>query len=140
MTGLTIGKLAKETGVGTETIRYYERSGFLPPADRLPSGYRVYDSETVKRLKFIKEAQQLGFTLTEINDLLALTDDPSADCAEVNSRAEVKLSEIEKKISQLEKMRTSLRRIASYCPADEAPLSECSIIRHLYGKSETGNE
>lgn len=135
MSNMTIGKLAKTTGVGSETIRYYERSGFLPEPERLPSGYRVYDTEAVNRVKFIREAQSLGFTLVEITELLALTDDPGADCAQVNKRALGKLTEINKKIEQLTAMKKSLERLAKYCPADEQPLSECSIINHLYGGS-----
>lgn len=133
MAMMTIGKLAKSTGVGVETIRYYERSGFMPAPDRLPSGYRVYSVDTVNRVRFIKEAQALGFTLNEITELLGLTDDPEADCASVNKRAQAKLVEINDKIRRLKLMRTSLKRIAKYCPADEQPLSECSIINHLYG-------
>ena len=133
MAHMTIGKLARSTGVGTETIRYYERSGFLPAPDRLASGYRVYGADTVNRVRFIKQAQSLGFTLSEISDLLSLTDDPKADCAQVNARAQVKLTEINKKIDQLLLVRESLERLSKYCPADEQPLSECSIISHLYG-------
>jgi len=130
---MTIGKLATHTGVGAETIRYYERSGFLPAPDRLPSGYRVYGKDTVNRVRFIREAQSLGFSLSEINDLLSLTDDPYADCAQVNERAQTKLQEIDDKIQRLHQMQASLQRLARYCPADEQPLSECSIINHLYG-------
>ncbi|WP_020400940.1 heavy metal-responsive transcriptional regulator [Kordiimonas gwangyangensis] len=135
MKAMTIGKLSKATGVGTETIRYYERNGFLPAPERLPSGYRVYSSDAAKRLKFIKEAQALGFTLSEISELFALTDDPETDCADVNARASAKLAEINEKIERLTLMRESLERLSRYCPADEHPISECSIINHLYGKS-----
>jgi len=133
MAAMTIGKLAQASGVGVETIRYYERSGFLPKPDRLASGYRVYSKVSVNKVRFIKEAQALGFTLKEITDLLGLTDDPDADCATVNKKARAKLVEIEDKIRRLKAMRTSLSKLAKYCPADEQPLSECSIINHLYG-------
>lgn len=131
---LTIGKLAAQTGVGTEAIRYYERKGFLPEPDRLPSGYRVYGRETISRVRFIREAQSLGFSLSEISDLFSLTDDPAADCAQVNERAQIKLQEINDKIRRLRLMKVSLERLAEYCPADEQPLSECSIINYFYGK------
>ncbi len=137
MATMTIGKLAKSTNVGVETIRYYERSGFLPPPERLSSGYRVYTMDAVNRVRFIKEAQALGFTLNEITELFGLTDDPDADCASVNKRAQAKLSEIEDKIRRLKSMQKSLKRLAEYCPADEQPLSECSIINHLYGSDGT---
>ena len=133
MGAMTIGKLALAAGVGVETIRYYERSGFLPKPERLASGYRVYSKASVNKVRFIKEAQALGFTLKEITDLLGLTDDPDADCATVNKKARAKLSEIDEKIRRLKAMRTSLNKLAKYCPADEQPLSECSIINHLYG-------
>lgn len=136
MAAMTIGKLAKSSGVGVETIRYYERSGFLPQAERLPSGYRVYNYEAVNRVRFIKEAQALGFTLSEITELFGLTDDPDADCATVNKRAQIKLTEIDAKIRKLKSMRKSLERLAKYCPADEQPLSECSIMIHLYGADQ----
>ncbi|WP_417457949.1 heavy metal-responsive transcriptional regulator [Kordiimonas sp.] len=135
MRAMTIGKLAKATGVGAETIRYYERSGFLPAPERLPSGYRVYSADSTKRIRFIKEAQALGFTLQEVSELFALTDDPDADCADVNARAQAKLEEINEKIARLTLMRESLERISKYCPADEHPITECSIINHLYGKA-----
>lgn len=135
MKGMTIGKLAKATGVGAETIRYYERSGFLPPPDRMPSGYRVYGADAAKRVRFIREGQALGFTLNEIRELFSLTDDPNADCASVNARARTKLEEINDKIRTLKKMKQSLERLSDYCPADEHPLSECSIINYLYGRS-----
>lgn len=136
MKHLTIGKLAARTGVGVETIRYYERSGFLPAPDRLPSGYRVYGSATINKVRFIREAQSLGFSLSEISDLLSLTDDPEADCAQVNERAQTKLQEIKDKIHRLQLMQASLERLAKYCPADEQPLSECSIINHLYRRED----
>ncbi len=138
MAGMTIGKLARTTGVGAETIRYYERNGFLPKPDRTASGYRVYDAEAQKRVRFIKEAQALGFTLKEISELFALTDDPSADCASVNARATRKLEEINDKIKKLTLMKKSLQQLSTYCPADEHPLSECSIINYLYGRSGMG--
>lgn len=135
MAGMTIGKLARATGVGAETIRYYERNGFLPEPDRMPSGYRVYDAEAQKRVRFIKEAQALGFTLNEISELFALTDDPNADCASVNARATRKLAEINDKINKLTLMKQSLEKLSTYCPADEHPLTQCSIINYLYGRS-----
>lgn len=135
MTGFTIGKLAKYADVPVETIRYYERNGFLPEAERLPSGYRVYGTDAVNRVRFIKEAKELGFTLREISELFDLTDNPDADCATVNKKARAKLGEIKAKIAKLKKMCASLEKLAKYCPADEQPLSECSIVNHLYGKT-----
>ena len=134
MAYFTIGKLAKKAGVAPETIRYYERSNLLPPPDRLQSGYRVYDHTALRRIRFIKEAQSLGFTLNEILDLFILTDDNAADCATVNAKASTKLLEIEQKIAILTEMQKGLKILAERCPADEKPLSECSIINYLYGE------
>lgn len=132
MKPMTIGRLAKASSVSAETIRYYERSGFLPPPERMASGYRVYNGDSIRRIRFIKQAQALGFTLSEVVDLLDLTADESADCASVNEKAKKKLVEIDKKIETLEKMRDGLKVLAKRCPADEQPLSECNIINHLF--------
>lgn len=132
MKPMTIGRLAKATSVSAETIRYYERSGFLPPPERMASGYRVYSGDSIRRIRFIKQAQALGFTLSEVVDLIDLTADESADCASVNKKAKKKLVEIDKKIEALEKMRDGLNILATRCPADEQPLSECHIINHLF--------
>jgi len=130
---LTIGKLSDATGVGIETIRYYERSGILPAPERLPSGYRVYSNNNIRQLRFVREAQTLGFTLQEISELLSLTMDPDADCASVNTAARAKIEQIDKKLKLLRKIKKNLSVLAEYCPADEQPLSECSIINHLFG-------
>lgn len=132
MKPMTIGKLAKATGISAETIRYYERLGFLPSPDRLESGYRVYGSDSIKRVRFIKEGQALGFTLAEVSDLVDLTADEHADCAQVNAKATQKLQEINKKIKALKKMQGALKILSQRCPSDEQPLSECSIVNHLY--------
>ena len=131
---LTIGKLADATGVGIETIRYYERRGILPEPDRLASGYRIYGRESLLKLKFIKNAQMLGFTLQEAKELLSLRDDPDADCASVNETAQAKIKQINQKIKLLRKIKQNLTMLAKHCPADTQPLSACSIVNHLYGE------
>jgi len=135
MINMTIGQLAGKTGTGAETIRYYERNGLLPEPRRLASGYRIYGAETANRIRFIKEAKTLGFTLNEINSLFALTDDPEAECATVNIKARLKITEIEEKIEKLSQMKDALEILTRICPDDEQPVSECSIINHLYGKT-----
>jgi len=132
---MTIGQLAKQTGASPETIRYYERSGYLPPPQRRSSGYRIYEPDSINRIRFIKEAKKLGFTLNEVRDLFALTDDPAANCAAVNKQARHKIIEIERKIAALSQMKKNLTILATICPNDDRPLSECSIINHLYDKS-----
>jgi MerR family transcriptional regulator, copper efflux regulator len=100
MQTMTIGKAAREAGVNIETIRFYERRGLIerPPKG---NGYRVYSPEEVARIRFIKEAQQIGFSLSEIGDLLSLRADPAADCSEVRHQAVAKLDQVNQKIEQL---------------------------------------
>ncbi|WP_417461191.1 heavy metal-responsive transcriptional regulator [Kordiimonas sp.] len=133
MAQLTIGKLADATGVGIETIRYYERCHVLPTPERTSAGYRVYGSENVRQLKFVKEAQSLGFTLKEIRELLELSASPAADCAAVNKIARDKIEQIDGKLALLTKIKQNLEVLANYCPGNDQPLQDCSIINHLYG-------
>ena len=100
MDTLTIGKVAREAGVGVETIRFYEREGLLESPDRRPSGYRQYEPEAIARLRFIKQAQRLGFTLREIKELLALKLDPDATRKQVKERAVAKIADIEQRTLQ----------------------------------------
>lgn len=104
----------------------------MPKPDRLASGYRVYSHESLLQLKFIKNAQTLGFTLQEARDLLLVTQDPASDCASVNQKALSKIEEVNKKLALLKKIKKRLVKLAEQCPADERPLSQCSIITYLY--------
>src|SRR5215467_5078830 len=97
----TIGELAKSAGVNVETVRYYERRGLLPKPPRGASGYRLFPPEALRRLQFIRRAQELGFSLDEICELLALRMSPKARCAAVKARAEAKIADIESRISTL---------------------------------------
>jgi len=124
---LTIGELAKRGGVGLETIRYYERRGLLAKPPRSAAGYRAYSSEEVRRVRFIKAAQELGFSLAEIDELLALRVDPRSTCADVRERAEAKITDIEDKIRQLTRMRESLERVTAAC-SGRGPTSQCPIL------------
>src|SRR5438128_889028 len=130
MQSLTIGHLAKETGVNLETVRYYERRGLLPKPPRTASGYRLFPAEATQRLRFIRRAQELGFSLTEIRELLALRVSPRTSRAEIRKRAEGKLADIENKIKSLESMRKSLRKLTSSC-AGCGPISKCPILESL---------
>lgn len=136
MTQLTVGKLAKAGGIGVETVRYYEKRCLLPEPERLPSGYRVYSEETINRVRFIKRAQELGFTLEEISELLALTDNLGADCADIRDRAQDKITEIKGKMNDLKRMQDGLAELTGYCPGKGKPLSECSILKHFYGEKK----
>jgi len=130
MEGITIGKLARRAGVGVETIRFYERKGLLPEPPRTRSGYRAYPEETVRRLRFIRRAKELGFTLREIRELLALRAGPEATCDAVRERARAKIADIEARIRTLEAMRAALERLAADCPAS-GPVRACPILDAL---------
>ena len=116
MERLTIGKLAAAAGVGVETVRFYERKGLIQRPARPGGGFRVYSQEAIARLAFVREAQELGFTLKEIGDLLTLRANPAADCAAVRGRAATKLAQLESRIAKFERMRATLRELLSECP------------------------
>lgn len=127
---LTIGRLSQQADVQIETIRYYERRGLLPDPPRTESGYRQYDVESVTRLRFIKEAQTLGFTLEEIQGLLALRVDKETSCADVRRRAERKAADIEAKIAALQAMHAALQEMIAAC-AQGGPSGECPFLETL---------
>jgi len=127
---LTIGQLARRAGVGVETVRFYERKGLLAEPDRKPSGYRQYKPETVDRLRFIRRAKELGFTLREIQELLSLRVDPSTNCADVRSRAIAKIEDIESRIRTLRRMKNSLVKLSKAC-SGSGSISECPILESL---------
>lgn len=127
---LTRGGVAREGGVNSETIRYYERRGLLPKAQRLPTGYRAFQPDAVRRIRFIKRAQELGFSLKEVKELLSLRAAPKARCADVRTRAEGKIRDIEAKIHALRSMKRALEKLVGEC-AGEAPVSECPILDSL---------
>ena len=128
--GLTRGKLAKRCGVNLETIRYYEQRGLLPEPPRSASNYRLYPEESARRIRFIKRAQELGFTLKEIKELLSLRAAPGAQCADVREQAEAKVADVDEKIRNLKAMRKALTRLISECSGD-APATECPILESL---------
>ena len=125
---LTIGSLADEAGVNVETIRYYQRRGLMPEPDKPAHGYRRYDATTVKRVRFIKRAQALGFTLEEIGGLLEL--DEAHACAETRELASHKLEAIETKLADLAAMRKALTALVCQCDAG-AMQGNCPIIHAL---------
>lgn len=130
MKTLRIGEVAKLSGVGIETIRYYERQGLLTEPDRRPSGYRQYDQTVVTRLQFIRRAKDLGFTLAEISELLGLWFDTTTTCQHVRQRAEQKIANIEAKIRSLQKMKRSLKNIVEQCEGSES-VEECPLLQGL---------
>jgi len=127
---LRIGQLAAEAGVNVETIRFYERRGLLTEPGRRPSGYREYEPDSVRRVRFIKRAQHLGFTLAEIEELLRLRDDRTAKCEDVRSAALGKLRDIEEKIRSLRAMKRALGVLVKSCNKNAA-VRECPILEAL---------
>ena len=131
MMQMTISKAASEAGVGVETIRFYERKGLInQPLKPTYGGYRIYPEETVERVRFIRQAQELGFSLREIDELLALRADPKVDSSEVRKRAVVKMNEVDQKIGQLETIRTALNTVIAACPGSGST-EVCSILDAL---------
>ena len=130
MQTLTIGQLARSAGVGVETIRFYEREGLLAEPDRRPSGYRQYPAEAVKRVRFIRHAKELGFSLREIQELLELRVDPTTTCAEVRQRAQEKVADVEARIAALERIKATLQQLVRTCRG-RGPKEECPILAVL---------
>lgn len=130
MNGLKVGEVAKEAGVNIETLRFYERGRLLPPPPRSEGNYRLYSEDSVRRLRFIKRAKELGFTLKEIKDLLSLRAAPRSRCVSVRRQAEEKLKTIDEKIQILQGMRKALGRLIEEC-AGQGPATECPILGAL---------
>jgi MerR family copper efflux transcriptional regulator len=126
----TIGAVARRAGVGIDTIRYYERENLLPAAQRRASGYRDYGPDAVARLRFIRRAKELGFTLEEIRELLALSGDRERGVKSVKQRAQARLGEIEQRIRELQRVKRGLKQLIDACPGHGA-LEHCPILRAL---------
>ncbi len=126
----TIGWVAKEAGVNVQTVLYYERRGLLPAPSRSINGYRVFNDVSVQRIRFIKRAKELGFTLKQVIALLALQGEQDASCAEVSALAVSHLEDIESKIHDLKRMREALIPLVEACPKKGA-LKVCPIMDSL---------
>ncbi len=129
----SIGKLAKMTQVTIDSIRFYERRGLIAEPKRTESNYRRYTLDTASRLRFIKKAQKLGFSLDEIKDLLNLHDNPKASKADVKARTESKILDIQEKIQDLTKMLGALEQLNELCDG-HGPIEECPILEALAGE------
>src|SRR5712691_1600600 len=127
----TIGKLASLTSVSNNTLRYYEQEGLVEPAGKSPAGYRLYDSDSARRIRFIKHAQSCGFTLAEIRDLLVLRGRDEACCGDVRTRAIEKKLQIEGKIRAMKAMSWALDQLIADCANETQPVNECTIIAAL---------
>ena len=132
MSGNTIGQVAQRAGVNVETVRFYERKGLIEqPPSPSGGGFRTYDDEVIGRILFIKRAQNLGFTLVEIGDLLALS--KTGTCEDVRAKAEVKLAEVQEKIRDLQRVKRALNSVISSCDA-RGELDPCPILAALQGQ------
>ena len=127
---LTIGKLAILGGVNVQTIRFYERSGLLPKPPRTSSGYRQYGPDAIRRLRFIKQAQVLGFSLTEIDELLSLRRKSGATCSDVLRRTRQKIVAINDKVKSLRRIITALTKLSAACGRNGST-SECPMLDAL---------
>lgn len=120
----------KQSGVNLETIRYYERQGLLAKPPRSRAGYRQFSADSVRRVRFIKRAQELGFSLKEIKELLALRVSPGSTRVDVRKRAQAKIADIEEKVHHLEAMRKVLTQLTETC-CGSGPAAECPILESL---------
>lgn len=127
---MRIGELAHRAEVGVDTVRYYERQSVLPPPARLASGYRRYDQSDVARLRFVRRAKALGFTLVEIRELLALSGRGEDDMGGLKSAASEKLADVEAKLVEITRIRDGLQTLVTSCPGHGA-LEQCPILNAL---------
>ena len=133
MLGLTIGKLAREAGVGIDTVRFYERAGLLPKAQRTASGYRLYEPGDADRLRFIRRAKALGFSLEEVAELLQLNVGKGTR-ASVRKLAQHRLDDLDQKISEMTAIRDALSHLVKRCSGD-GPISGCPIIEGVLARA-----
>lgn len=127
---MKIGELARRCDVNIDTIRYYERQGLLPEPDRQVSGYRRYQISDIERLRFVRRAKALGFTLGEIRELLALSDHRDEDMGELHAAAMAKLADIDARLAELTRIREGLHTLVEACPGQGA-LAQCPILNAL---------
>ena len=127
---MRIGELARSVGVGVETIRFYERKGLIHEPPRRSSGYRQYEAGAVRRLRFIRRAKELGFTLAEIKGLLDLRAGREIHCEDVRRELEAKVEDIETRIADLRHMKRALMNFSQTCESSD-PKGECPILTAL---------
>lgn len=130
---MKIGDVAKKAQVNVQTLHFYERVGILRPKSRLESGYRIYDQSAVQIVRFIKHAQELGFSLKEIRDLITLKATTKSKCKPVQDKATRQLQEVKLKIAKLEVIRDTLEKLITDCRKQKTD-SECSLLDCLDGK------
>ena len=124
-----ISEAAEQAGVNVQTVRYYERRGLLPKAPRRASGYREFPSEAIRTVRFIKRAQELGFSLDEVQELLRLQRSSSRDRPRIRKISERRIAQIDQKIAELQRMRKALKTLVHAC--HEGATLQCPIIEAL---------
>jgi len=129
-----VGEIAKEVGIHTETLRYYEKIKLMPKPKRKESRYRIYDETDLKQLLFIKRAKELGFTLKEISELLNLKVESTATCGDVKHLAEHKVKDVIERIADLTKIKTVLEKLINQCICEEVSSEECPILEVIEQK------
>ncbi len=127
-----IGVIARKTGLGAETIRYYEQIGILPEPERAANGYRLYDDQHLKRLRFVKRARELGFSLDKVRSLLSLSEQKDMTCRSVRTIAEEHLNEVRRNIADLQAMEELLEAAVQPCPGDSSTV--CPILDVLFAE------
>ena len=135
--GMTIGKLAKRTGISADAIRFYEDEGILRPAEKTEAGYRLYCEDAVRRVSFIRHAQQCGMTLAEIRQLLELKAEGCSCCGDVRSLAKQKRMQIEQKIKAMQAMSEALSELIEICTEEDRPVDDCPILAALESRLES---
>ncbi len=128
--GLSIGEVAKATGIKVVTIRYYEQIGLVSPPSRTGGNYRAYSQEHLRRLRFIRRCRDLGFTLVQVRELLRLSSKKNQGCSEVDRITARHLADVEDKISDLKRLSKELRRLSACCRG-EGLIADCRIIEAL---------
>lgn len=136
MKQLTIGKLAEMTGVSADTLRYYEKMRLIKAAARSQAGYRLYEEDAIRVIRFIRGAKALNFTLVEIRKLLAMDTSDQTSCAEVLKATEGKITEAETRILELKEIKSVLTELVKACPGDSTSSKECPILDHLQQKTK----
>ncbi len=131
MKAITIGKLAELTGVSADTLRYYEKMNLLSAVARSAAGYRMYNDDSIRIVRFIRGAKELSFTLDEIRQLLALKTSDKSTCAQILKHTTVKIKEAETRILELKEIKKALMQLARECPADDSSSDCCPILAHI---------
>lgn len=138
-TTFKVGEVATRANVNKETVRYYEKRNLIPEPDRRRSGYRIFTQRHIDQIKFIKRAQELGFTLSEIKELLDLRMGEHTSCSEVRSEAQEKYQDVVEKIEDLQRIKKTLIDLIDSCSGD-GPKGDCPILSALEGDSKMGKE